>query len=47
MRYSALAFDASVVAIAERLGTRQILTTDRRHFPAIRPAHGRSLALVP
>ena len=39
--------DASVVAIAERLGTRQILTTDRRHFPAIRPAHGRSLALVP
>jgi predicted nucleic acid-binding protein len=31
--------DASVVALAERLGTEQILTTDHRHFRVVRPRH--------
>ena len=33
------AADASVVALAERLGTETVMTTDRRHFMAIRPRH--------
>jgi predicted nucleic acid-binding protein len=39
--------DASVVTIAERLETRDVLTTDRRHFGVIRPRHARSLSLLP
>jgi uncharacterized protein len=39
--------DASVAAVAERLETRDVLTTDRRHFGALRPRHARSFALVP
>jgi predicted nucleic acid-binding protein len=39
--------DASVVATAERLETRDVLTTDRRHFSAVRPRHSRALALFP
>jgi predicted nucleic acid-binding protein len=39
--------DASVVAIAERLETRDVLTTDRKHFGVIRPRHARSLTLLP
>lgn len=39
--------DASVVAMAERLRLRRILTTDRRHFGAIRPKHCRAFDLVP
>ena len=39
--------DASVMAIAERLGTRDILTTDRRHFSVVRPRHARSFTLQP
>jgi predicted nucleic acid-binding protein len=39
--------DASVVAIAERLGIATILTTDRRHFGVVRPRHAESLTLVP
>lgn len=39
--------DASIVAIAERLESQQILTTDRRHFAAIRPRHTRSFQLLP
>ena len=39
--------DASVIAIAERLVTRDILTTDRRHFSVVRPRHARTLALLP
>ena len=31
--------DASVVALAERLKIREVLTTDRRHFSLIRPRH--------
>jgi len=39
--------DASVVAVAERVEAREILTTDRRHFSVVRPQHTRSFALRP
>ena len=39
--------DAAVVATTERLWTREVLTTDRRHFGAVRPKHARSLVLLP
>jgi hypothetical protein len=39
--------DATVVATAERLGVRDILTTDRRHFGVIRPQHAAAFALLP
>jgi len=39
--------DASVVAIAERLGEDTIATTDRRHFSVVRPRHVASFTLVP
>jgi len=31
--------DASVIATAERLDATEVLTTDRRHFSAVRPQH--------
>ncbi len=39
--------DASVVALAERLGTECVITLDRRHFGAIRPRHCAALQLLP
>ena len=39
--------DASMVAMAERLGVRRIATTDRRHFGPIRLGNGAKLELVP
>jgi predicted nucleic acid-binding protein len=39
--------DASIIAVAERLGVTTILTTDRRHFGVVRPAHCERLRLVP
>ena len=39
--------DASLVAVAERLGITTILTTDRRHFTLIIPAHCPALSLLP
>jgi predicted nucleic acid-binding protein len=39
--------DASVMALAERNGTREILTTDRRHFSVVRPRHARRFTLLP
>jgi predicted nucleic acid-binding protein len=39
--------DATIVAMAERLGTRDVLTTDRRHFGTVRPRHARHLTLLP
>lgn len=39
--------DASIVAIAERLDVRDILTTDRRHFGVIRPQHVAAFVLAP
>jgi predicted nucleic acid-binding protein len=39
--------DASVVALAERLRTRLIITLDRRHFGAVRSASGQPFELLP
>ena len=39
--------DATVIAVAERLGAREILTTDRRHFSAVRTERSRLVLLVP
>ena len=41
------AADASVIAVAERLGIRQILTLDRAHFSIIRPRHVNAFDLLP
>lgn len=39
--------DAIIVAIAERLNIRKILTVDRRHFGVFRPAHCEAFELLP
>jgi predicted nucleic acid-binding protein len=39
--------DASIVALAERLGEDKVATLDRRHFSVVRPAHAAALRLVP
>lgn len=39
--------DATVIATAERLDSREILTTDRRHFSVIRPRHSGAFRLSP
>ena len=39
--------DASVVAVAERLGTPEIASLDHRHFTVVRPSHISSLTLLP
>lgn len=39
--------DASVVAVAERLGEETIATLDRRHFSVVRPLHVEAFTLVP
>ena len=39
--------DASVVAVAERLGVETIITLDRRHFGAVKPKHVDSFTLLP
>lgn len=39
--------DASIVAIAERLGTDLVITLDRRHFSAVRPRHRPAFRLLP
>lgn len=39
--------DAAVVAAAERLDAREILTTDRRHFSVVQPLHTKALVLIP
>ena len=49
-RYADLALgivDASVVALAERLGEPKVATLDQRHFRAVRPAHLEGLELRP
>jgi hypothetical protein len=38
--------DASVIALAERLGTDVVITLDRRHFGAVRPRHCEALRLL-
>jgi predicted nucleic acid-binding protein len=39
--------DASIVALAERLGAATIITLDRRHFGSVKPKHVESFKLVP
>jgi uncharacterized protein len=39
--------DASVVAVAERIGVNEIATLDRRHFTVVRPRLVNALALLP
>jgi predicted nucleic acid-binding protein len=39
--------DAAVIATAERLGTRRILTVDERHFRVIRSSDGKPFTLLP
>ena len=39
--------DARVMAIAERTATRDILTTDRRHFSVVRPRHAKRFTILP
>lgn len=39
--------DASVIALAERLGETTVATLDHRHFSVVRPRHARALTLLP
>jgi hypothetical protein len=39
--------DASVIAVAERLGVTEIATIDSRHFPVVRPLHFETFTLLP
>lgn len=39
--------DATIAAMAERLGSRTLLTTDRRHFSVVKPRTARTYTLVP
>lgn len=39
--------DASVVALAERVGASIVITLDRRHFGAVRPTHVEAFELLP
>ena len=39
--------DASLVALAERLGLTTLATFDRRHFTVVRPAHTPGFTLLP
>lgn len=41
------AADASVIALAERLGIATVMTLDRRHFSVVRPRHVGAFELVP
>ncbi|HEV8238697.1 MAG TPA: PIN domain-containing protein [Thermoanaerobaculia bacterium] len=47
-RYRDLGFvDCTVIAMAERLRLPAIVTTDRRHFSLVRPAHRMTFDLLP
>ena len=39
--------DATIVALAERLGVTRILTTDQRHFRLFRPKHCTAFEILP
>ena len=39
--------DASVIAVAERLGLAEVATLDWRHFTVVRPRHVEVLTLLP
>jgi predicted nucleic acid-binding protein len=49
-RYANLAIglaDASIVVLAERHGTRDVLTLDERHFRTLRASGGKRLRILP
>jgi hypothetical protein len=39
--------DASVIALAERVGAGIVVTLDRRHFAAVKPNHRDAFQLLP
>lgn len=39
--------DASMVVLAERYGTRRVVTLDRRHFDVLRPLDGGRFSVLP
>jgi predicted nucleic acid-binding protein len=39
--------DASVIAVAERLGVTEVATLDHRHFRVVRPRHIGSFTILP
>ncbi|HEV2108285.1 MAG TPA: hypothetical protein VGR16_08485 [Thermomicrobiales bacterium] len=39
--------DASVIAVAERLGIETLITLDHRHFRSVRPNHVAAFDLLP
>jgi uncharacterized protein len=39
--------DACIVALAERLNVRRLLTLDRRHFAVVRPRHCSAFEVLP
>lgn len=39
--------DATVIALAERLGAVEVATLDHRHFSVVRPRHTRTFTLLP
>ena len=39
--------DATVIALAERLGVEEVATLDHRHFAVVRPLHIPALTLLP
>ncbi len=39
--------DASVIALAERMGAQIVVTLDRRHFSAVQPRHRTAFDLLP
>jgi predicted nucleic acid-binding protein len=39
--------DASVIALAERIGAQIVITLDRRHFGAVKPRHIGAFELLP
>jgi uncharacterized protein len=39
--------DASVITLAERLGTTRIATLNHRHFAVVRPRHAAAFELLP
>ena len=50
VRYASLPLgttDASVIAVAERLGLTEVATLDRRRFTVVRPNHVDALTLLP
>ncbi len=39
--------DAGVIAVAERLGAKEVATLDHRHFTVVRPRHVDAFTLLP